>query len=142
MPATCAQIYCCGPLALYIAERAWRLVRNVAFKGDLLDVELLPGKSRGGGGGVTVLRMRRPRDFNYRCVSLRALGRRQCLPRSRCSGSGGAKALQQTPPAPLQLTVHLQRRLAHCVLLGARRLHSSSGRVPPGCGTSGLWCTC
>ena len=36
-----------------------------SIQGDLLDVELLPGKSSRG-GGVTVLRMRKPRDFNYR----------------------------------------------------------------------------
>lgn len=60
------QIYICLPMALYIAERAWRLIRNVAFKGDLLDIELLPGKGGSSRGGVTVLRMRRPRDFSYK----------------------------------------------------------------------------
>ena len=35
------------------------------LQGDLLDVELLPG-GKGRGGGVVVLRMRRPRDFSYR----------------------------------------------------------------------------
>ncbi len=58
------QIYIALPFLLYVAERAWRLIRNVAFKGDLLDIELLPGKD--GRGGVTVLRMRRPRDFSYK----------------------------------------------------------------------------
>lgn len=57
------QIYVLLPMVLYIAERTWRLLRNVAFHGELLDVELLPG---GRGGGVTVLRMKRPRDFSYR----------------------------------------------------------------------------
>jgi respiratory burst oxidase len=57
-------IYIALPFLLYVAERAWRLIRNVAFKGDLLDIELLPGKD--GRGGVTVLRMRRPRDFSYK----------------------------------------------------------------------------
>jgi hypothetical protein len=37
----------------------------IPLQGDLLDVELLPGV-KGRGGGVVVLRMRRPRDFSYR----------------------------------------------------------------------------
>lgn len=73
------QIYVALPFVLYVAERVWRLIRNVAFKGDLLDVELLPGRGRNGGGGVTVLRMRRPRDFNYRSRALQRALERLCL---------------------------------------------------------------
>lgn len=36
-----------------------------SLQGELLDVELMP-PTREDSGGVTVLRMRRPRDFSYR----------------------------------------------------------------------------
>ena len=69
------QIYVALPFFLYVAERVWRLVRNVAFKGELLDVELLPGsgKKPKPSGSVTVLRMRKPRDFSYRQARSQAL---------------------------------------------------------------------
>lgn len=63
----CLQIYVALPLLLYVAERIWRLLRNFAFKGELLDIELIPGKGR-----VTVLRMRKPIDFSYRQAAWRA----------------------------------------------------------------------
>ena len=62
------QIYVALPFVLYVAERIWRLVRNVAFKGELLDIDLLPGQGKDGNvnGGVTILRMHKPYDFSYR----------------------------------------------------------------------------
>jgi FAD-binding domain len=70
----CAQIYVALPLVLYVAERVWRLVRNIAFRGELLDVELLPGSGKPPkpSGSVTVLRMRKPRDFSYRFLRIDA----------------------------------------------------------------------
>lgn len=69
-----AQIYVALPLVLYLAERVWRLVRNIAFRGELLDVELLPGSGKPPkpSGSVTVLRMRKPRDFSYRFLRIDA----------------------------------------------------------------------
>ena len=75
------QIYVLLPLVLYVAERVWRLLRNVAFNGELLDVELLPGsgKKPKPSGSVTVLRMHKPRDFSYRRESPCCLPCRCCL---------------------------------------------------------------
>jgi hypothetical protein len=69
-----AQIYVALPLVLYVAERVWRLVRNIAFRGELLDVELLPGSGQPPkpSSSVTVLRMRKPRDFSYRFLCIDA----------------------------------------------------------------------
>mmetsp|Transcript_19749 Transcript_19749/g.59648 ORF Transcript_19749/g.59648 Transcript_19749/m.59648 type:complete len:932 (-) Transcript_19749:862-3657(-) len=54
-------IYCALPLLIYIAEKIYRFLWPFAVSGELLDVELLPGKEP-----VVVLRMRRPRGFVYR----------------------------------------------------------------------------
>lgn len=38
----CLQIYCIVPLVLYVAERMWRLLRNLAFKVMLECMEMSP----------------------------------------------------------------------------------------------------
>mmetsp|Transcript_19750 Transcript_19750/g.59654 ORF Transcript_19750/g.59654 Transcript_19750/m.59654 type:complete len:963 (-) Transcript_19750:862-3750(-) len=53
-------IYVALPLVIYIVEKLYRFIWPIAVSTELVDVELAPGDKN-----VTVLRMRRPRGFQY-----------------------------------------------------------------------------